>query len=71
MAIEEKREKDFERAFEELYVVNICMAKKNKELKEHLEAITKEKYVIKEELWSKEGSSHNPRLRSKSSKNNL
>lgn len=46
MAIEEEREKVFERAFEEIYTETICMAKKNKELKEHLEAITKEKCHI-------------------------
>lgn len=41
MTIEEEWEEDFERAFQELYVETIYLAKKNKELKEQLEAITK------------------------------
>lgn len=36
MVIEEEREDDFKRSFEELYVKTIYMAKKNKELKEQL-----------------------------------
>lgn len=44
----------FVRASKELFVETICMAKKNKNLKEQLEAITKEKYILKEELRSKE-----------------
>lgn len=41
-----KREEDFERAFEELYMETIRMAKKNKELKEQLEARTKDKDAL-------------------------
>lgn len=54
MVIEKEREEDFVRASKELFVETICMAKKNKNLKEQLEAITKEKYILKEELRSKE-----------------
>lgn len=35
MAIEEEKKKYFKRAFEELYVESLCMAKKNKELIEN------------------------------------
>lgn len=45
-----EREEDFERVFEKLYVVTICIANKNKELKEQLEAMTKENDVLKGEL---------------------
>lgn len=54
MVIKEEREEDFERAFEELYVKTLYMAKKNKELKEQLEAITKEKDALEKKLRSKE-----------------
>lgn len=40
MAIDEEREEDFKRAFKELYVETIHMAKKNKELRKQFEAIT-------------------------------
>lgn len=49
MAIEEKKDKDFE----ELYVKTIYVAKKNKEFKE-LEAITMEKDALEEKFKSKE-----------------
>lgn len=47
MTNEEEWEEDFEKAIEELYVENIYLAKKNKELKEQLEVITKKKDVPK------------------------
>lgn len=54
MATEEEREEDFERAFEEVYMETIYMTKKNKELKEQLEEISKEKDAQKEDLRGKE-----------------
>lgn len=53
MSIEEEKDDDFERAFEEQYVEPIYMAKKNKELKEQLEATTMENYDFRGELRSK------------------
>lgn len=54
MTIEEEREEDFERAFEELYVEIIHIADKKKELNEQLEAITKEIDTLQEKLKCKE-----------------
>lgn len=54
MVIEEEREEDFERAFEELYMETICIAKKNKELIKQLKAINNENDIFKGELKSKE-----------------
>lgn len=49
-----KGKKTLKKAFEELYVETICMAKKNKEQNEQLEAIKQEKNVREGQLRSKE-----------------
>lgn len=54
VAIEEKKEEDFERAFEEFYVETIHLAKKNKELKKQIEVITKDKDALQEKFKCKE-----------------
>lgn len=53
LAMEDGREKDFEWAFEELYVESIYIAKKNKKLIEQIEAINKEKEALKKKLKCK------------------
>lgn len=54
MAIKEEKEKDLERVFDELYVETNCMVTKSKELKEQLEAITKENVALDEKHRRKE-----------------
>lgn len=54
MTMEEEREADFDRGFEELYVASICMAKKSKKLIEQPETINKGKEVLEEKLKCKE-----------------
>lgn len=54
MAIEEKREEDIKRAFEEFYVESMCMAKMNQWLREQLETIKIEKKALEEMLKCKE-----------------
>lgn len=69
MAIEKEKEEDFDRAFEELYVESIYMAKTNKKLREQLKAINRRKKLLKRSSNARSWSSNFPRYGKKSFNN--